>query len=116
MQIFKHGLRSYRELPVRLAEFGKVHRYEPSGALHGLMRVRAFTQDDGHIFVTEEQITAESVAITQLILDIYRDFGFDEVAIKFSDRPAKRVGSDDIWDRAEARCRRPRGRPASSTR
>jgi threonyl-tRNA synthetase len=101
VQIFKHGLRSYRELPVRLAEFGKVHRYEPSGALHGLMRVRAFTQDDGHVFITEEQITAESVAITQLILDIYRDFGFDEVAIKFSDRPAKRIGSDDIWDRAE---------------
>ncbi len=102
VQIFKHGLRSYRELPVRLAEFGKVHRYEPSGALHGLMRVRAFTQDDGHVFITEEQITAESVAITQLILDIYRDFGFDEVAIKFSDRPAKRIGSDDIWDRAES--------------
>jgi threonyl-tRNA synthetase len=101
VQIFKHGLRSYRELPVRLAEFGKVHRYEPSGALHGLMRVRAFTQDDGHVFITEEQITAESVAITQLILDIYQDFGFDEVAIKFSDRPAKRIGSDDIWDRAE---------------
>jgi threonyl-tRNA synthetase len=101
VQIFKHGLRSYRELPVRLAEFGKVHRYEPSGALHGLMRVRAFTQDDGHVFITEEQITAESVAITKLILDIYRDFGFDEVAIKFSDRPAKRIGSDDIWDRAE---------------
>jgi threonyl-tRNA synthetase len=102
VQIFKHGLRSYRELPVRLAEFGKVHRYEPSGALHGLMRVRAFTQDDGHCFITEEQITAESVAITRLILDIYRDFGFEDVAIKFADRPPKRVGSDDIWDRAEA--------------
>jgi threonyl-tRNA synthetase len=102
VQIFKHGLRSYRELPVRLAEFGKVHRYEPSGALHGLMRVRAFTQDDGHCFITEEQITSECVAITKLILDIYRDFGFDEVAIKFADRPPKRVGSDDIWDRAEA--------------
>jgi threonyl-tRNA synthetase len=102
VQIFKHGLRSYRELPVRLAEFGKVHRYEPSGALHGLMRVRAFTQDDGHVFITEEQITAESVAITKLILDIYRDFGFEEVAIKYADRPPKRVGSDDIWDRAEA--------------
>src|SRR5215472_4136549 len=82
VQIFKHGLRSYRELPVRLAEFGKVHRYEPSGALHGLMRVRAFTQDDGHCFITEEQITDESVAITKLILDIYRAFGFEEVAIK----------------------------------
>jgi threonyl-tRNA synthetase len=102
VQIFKHGLRSYRELPVRLAEFGKVHRYEPSGALHGLMRVRAFTQDDGHCFVTEEQISDESVAITKLILDIYRDFGFSEVAIKFADRPQKRVGSDEIWDRAEA--------------
>jgi len=105
VQIFKHGLRSYRELPVRLAEFGKVHRYEPSGALHGLMRVRAFTQDDGHAFVTEEQITAECVAITQLILDIYRDFGFEEVAIKYADRPAKRVGDDAIWDRAEAALR-----------
>jgi len=101
VQIFKQGLRSYRELPVRFAEFGKVHRYEPSGALHGLMRVRAFTQDDGHAFVTEEQITSECVAITQLILDIYRDFGFDDVRIKFADRPAKRVGSDEIWDHAE---------------
>jgi threonyl-tRNA synthetase len=102
VQIFKHGLRSYRELPVRLAEFGKVHRYEPSGALHGLMRVRAFTQDDGHVFVTEDQITSEAVAITRLILDIYRDFGFEEVAIKFADRPPRRVGEDAIWDRAEA--------------
>ncbi len=101
VQIFKHGLRSYRELPVRFAEFGKVHRYEPSGALHGLMRVRAFTQDDGHVFVTEDQITAESVAITRLILDIYRDFGFEDVRIKFADRPPKRVGSDEVWDRAE---------------
>ncbi len=102
VQIFKHGLRSYRELPVRLAEFGKVHRYEPSGALHGLMRVRAFTKDDAHVFVTEEQITEESVAITKLILDIYRDFGFEDVHIKFADRPPKRVGADEIWDRAEA--------------
>jgi threonyl-tRNA synthetase len=101
VQIFKHGLRSYRELPVRLSEFGKVHRYEPSGALHGLMRVRAFTQDDGHVFITEEQITAECVAITKLILDIYRDFGFENVRIKFADRPPKRVGSDEIWDKAE---------------
>jgi threonyl-tRNA synthetase len=101
VQIFKHGLRSYRELPVRLAEFGKVHRYEPSGALHGLMRVRAFTQDDGHVFVTEDQITSECVAITRLILDIYRDFGFEEVMIKYADRPTRRVGSDAIWDRAE---------------
>jgi threonyl-tRNA synthetase len=98
IQVFKHGLRSYRELPLRLAEFGKVHRYEPSGALHGLMRVRAFTQDDAHIFCTNEQITAEAVKVTELILSIYRDFGFNDVRIKFSDRPAKRVGSDAVWD------------------
>jgi len=102
VQIFKHGLRSYRELPVRFAEFGKVHRYEPSGALHGLMRVRAFTQDDGHVFVTADQITSECVAITKLILDIYRDFGFEEVTIKYADRPEKRIGDDAIWDRMEA--------------
>ena len=101
VQIFKHGLKSYRDLPVRLAEFGKVHRYEPSGALHGLMRVRAFTQDDAHLFVTEDQITEESVGVTKLLLDIYRDFGFEDVQIKFADRPPKRVGSDDVWDRAE---------------
>jgi threonyl-tRNA synthetase len=101
IQIFKHGLRSYRELPVRLSEFGKVHRYEPSGALHGLMRVRAFTQDDAHIFITEDQITEECVAVTRLILDIYRDFGFEDVRIKFADRPQKRVGADEVWDRAE---------------
>jgi threonyl-tRNA synthetase len=105
VQIFKHGLRSYRELPVRYCEFGKVHRYEPSGALHGLMRVRAFTQDDGHVFVTENQITEECVAITKLILDIYGDFGFEEVTIKYADRPQKRVGDDAIWDRAEAALR-----------
>jgi threonyl-tRNA synthetase len=102
VQIFKQGIRSYRDLPLRFAEFGKVHRYEPSGALHGLMRVRAFTQDDAHIFITPDQITAESVAVTRLILDIYKDFGFDEVQIKFSDRPAKRVGEDAVWDQAEA--------------
>jgi threonyl-tRNA synthetase len=102
VQIFKQGIRSYRDLPLRFAEFGKVHRYEPSGALHGLMRVRAFTQDDAHIFITPDQITAESVAVTRLILDIYRDFGFDDVKIKFSDRPAKRVGDDAVWDQAEA--------------
>ena len=105
VQVFNQGLKSYRDLPLRLCEFGKVHRYEPSGALHGLMRVRAFTQDDAHIFCTEEQITAESVAVTKLILGIYRDFGFDDIRIKFSDRPAKRVGSDAIWDRAEAALR-----------
>jgi threonyl-tRNA synthetase len=102
VQIFKHGLTSYRDLPIRLAEFGKVHRYEPSGALHGLMRVRAFTQDDAHVFITEDQITQECVAVTKLILDIYRDFGFDDVQIKFADRPPKRVGEDAVWDRAEA--------------
>jgi len=101
VQIFKQGLRSYRELPVRFGEFGKVHRYEPSGALHGLMRVRAFTQDDAHIFVTEAMITDETVRGIRLLLDIYRDFGFDDVQVKFSDRPPKRVGSDDVWDRAE---------------
>jgi threonyl-tRNA synthetase len=105
IQVFKQGLRSYRELPLRLAEFGKVHRYEPSGALHGLMRVRAFTQDDAHIFCTPDQITAESVKVTALILSIYRDFGFEDVRIKFSDRPAKRVGSDEIWDKAEVALR-----------
>jgi threonyl-tRNA synthetase len=105
IQVFKQGLRSYRELPLRFAEFGAVHRYEPSGALHGLMRVRAFTQDDAHIFCTPDQITAESVGVTELILSIYRDFGFDDVRIKFSDRPARRVGSDEIWDKAESALR-----------
>ena len=105
VQVFNQGLRSYRDLPLRFCEFGKVHRYEPSGALHGLMRVRAFTQDDAHVFCTEDQITSESVAITNLILGIYRDFGFDDIRIKFSDRPEKRVGSDAIWDRAEAALR-----------
>ena len=101
VQIFKQGLRSHHDLPIRYAEFGKVHRYEPSGALHGLMRVRAFTQDDAHVFITEQQITDESVKIIRLLLDIYRDFGFDDVRVKFSDRPAKRVGSDEIWTRSE---------------
>ena len=102
IQVFNQGLRSYRELPLRIAEFGKVHRYEPSGALHGLMRVRAFTQDDAHLFCTADQITEESVKVTELILGIYRDFGFTDVRIKFSDRPPKRVGSDAIWDKAES--------------
>ena len=102
IQIFKNGLKSYRDLPYKLAELGKVHRFEPSGALHGLMRVRAFTQDDAHVFVTEEQITAECVAINELILSIYEDFGFGDVRIKYSDRPEKRVGDDAVWDRAEA--------------
>ena len=102
VQIFKHGLKSYRDLPIRMAEFGKVHRYEPSGALHGLMRVRSFTQDDAHIFCTSEQIKEECIRLHRLILDIYKDFGFEDVRIKFSDRPEKRVGSDEIWDAAEA--------------
>ncbi len=101
VQIFRHDLRSYRDLPFRLAEFGKVHRYEPSGALHGLMRVRAFTQDDAHIFCTEEQITTETGAVCELLLKIYRDLGFDDVVIKFADRPEKRLGEDAVWDRAE---------------
>ncbi len=102
VQIFRQGIKSYRELPYRMSEFGKVHRYEPSGALHGLMRLRAFTQDDAHIFCTEEQITQECVTLTNLIIEIYRDFGFDQVRVKFSDRPEKRVGSDAVWDKAEA--------------
>jgi threonyl-tRNA synthetase len=102
VQIFKHGITSYRDLPIRMAEFGKVHRFEPSGALHGLMRVRAFTQDDGHVFLTEDQITEESVAITRLLLDIYKDFGFEDVRVKFADRPPKRVGDDAVWDKAES--------------
>lgn len=101
VQVFKHELRSYRELPMRISEFGKVHRYEPSGALHGLMRVRAFTQDDAHVFCTEQQITAESKAICELVLGIYRDFGFDDIRIKYADRPDNRVGSDEVWDAAE---------------
>jgi len=102
VQLFRNDLRSYRDLPLRLAEFGKVHRYEPSGALHGLMRVRAFTQDDAHIFCTEDQITAETGAVCDLLLGIYRDFGFEEIVIKFADRPERRVGDDGVWDRAEA--------------
>ncbi|MDZ7643183.1 MAG: threonine--tRNA ligase [Woeseiaceae bacterium] len=101
VQVFKQGITSYRELPYRLAEFGKVHRYEPSGALHGMLRVRAFTQDDAHIFCTTDQITSESIAVCELILGIYRDFGFDDVIIKFADRPPVRVGDDAVWDEAE---------------
>jgi threonyl-tRNA synthetase len=102
VQLFKQGITSYRELPMRLAEFGKVHRYEPSGALHGMLRVRAFTQDDAHIFCTPEQITGETIAVCDLILRIYGDLGFDDVQIKFADRPAVRVGADAVWDAAEA--------------
>ena len=101
VQVYKQGLKSYRDLPLRVAEFGKVHRYEPSGALHGLMRVRAFTQDDAHIFCTEDQITEESNKVCDLVLSIYKDFGFEDVSIKFSDRPEQRVGSDEIWDKSE---------------
>jgi threonyl-tRNA synthetase len=102
VQIFKNGLRSYRELPVKIAEFGKVHRFEPSGALHGLMRVRAFTQDDAHVFISESQIAEEALKMNDLILSIYDDFGFSDVRIKFSDRPEKRIGEDAVWDKAEA--------------
>ncbi|MDS1135057.1 threonine--tRNA ligase [Nitratireductor indicus] len=101
VQIFKHGLKSYRDLPIRLAEFGNVHRYEPSGALHGLMRVRGFTQDDAHIFCMEEQLAAECLKINDLILSTYADFGFEEITVFFSTRPEKRVGSDALWDHAE---------------
>ena len=102
VQIFKNGLKSYRDLPLRIAEFGKVHRFEPSGALHGLLRVRAFTQDDAHIFITESQIAEEVLKVNDQILAIYSDFGFDDVRIKFSDRPDKRIGDDAVWDKAEA--------------
>jgi threonyl-tRNA synthetase len=101
VQIFKNGLKSYRDLPLKIAEFGKVHRFEPSGALHGLMRVRAFTQDDAHVFITEEQIADEVLAMNDVILAIYEDFGFPDVRIKFSDRPEKRIGDDAVWDKAE---------------
>ncbi len=102
IQIFNRGLKSYRDLPLKLSEFGKVHRYEPSGALHGLLRVRAFTQDDAHIFCTEDQITEECLSVTKLILEIYKDLGFENVLLQFSDRPKKRVGDDKIWDKAES--------------
>jgi threonyl-tRNA synthetase len=102
IQIFKNGLKSYRDLPLKIAEFGKVHRFEPSGALHGLLRVRAFTQDDAHVFITEAQIAEESLRINDLILSIYEDFGFSDVTIKFSDRPEQRIGDDVVWDKAES--------------
>ncbi|MGO4389197.1 threonine--tRNA ligase [Microvirga sp. 2YAF29] len=101
VQIFKHGLKSYRDLPLRLAEFGNVHRYEPSGALHGLMRVRGFTQDDAHIFCTEDQLAEECLKINDLILSTYADFGFGDIVVKLSTRPEKRVGTDEMWDHAE---------------
>src|SRR5467141_4074401 len=105
VQIFKNGLKSYRDLPLKIAEFGKVHRFEPSGALHGLLRVRAFTQDDTHIFATESQIAEEALRVNDQILSIYGDFGFDDVRIKFSDRPDKRIGDDAVWDKAESALR-----------
>ncbi len=101
VQIFRQGIKSYRDLPLRMAEFGSCHRYEPSGALHGIMRVRAFTQDDAHIFCTEDQITSETIAFCALLKEIYADFGFTDVRVKFSDRPAKRAGADATWDKAE---------------
>ena len=105
VQIYRQGITSYRDLPLRMAEFGSCHRNEPSGALHGIMRVRAFTQDDAHIFCTEDQINSETVEFCNLLLDIYRDFGFEEVRVKFSDRPEVRAGSDETWDKAEAALR-----------
>jgi threonyl-tRNA synthetase len=105
VQIFNQSLHSYRDLPLRMAEFGSCHRNEPSGALHGIMRVRGFTQDDAHIFCTPEQITAESVAFCGLLMQVYRDFGFDDVRVNFSDRPPVRAGADEVWDRAEAALR-----------
>ena len=101
IQVFNQGLKSYRDLPLRITEFGKVHRYEPSGALHGLLRVRAFTQDDAHIFCSEEQITSECLNVTSLILDIYKDLGFEQIILKYADRPEIRVGDDEVWDKAE---------------
>ncbi|WP_069305797.1 threonine--tRNA ligase [Methylobrevis pamukkalensis] len=115
VQIFKHGLKSYRDLPIRLAEFGAVHRYEPSGAMHGLMRVRGFTQDDAHIFCTEEQMAAECLKINDLILSVYSHFGFDEIMVKLSTRPEKRVGSDALWDHAEEVMTRVLGQIAESS-
>ncbi len=102
IEVFNQGLKSYKDLPLKMSEFGKVHRYEPSGALHGLLRVRAFTQDDAHIFCTEDQITKECLIVTNLILEIYKDLGFENVILKYSDRPEVRVGNDDVWDKAES--------------
>ena len=102
VQVFNQGLKSYRDLPLKMSEFGKVHRYEPSGSLHGLLRVRAFTQDDAHIFCTEDQITEECLTVTNLILEIYKDLGFENIILKYSDRPEVRVGEDHVWDKSEA--------------
>ena len=115
VQIFKHGLKSYRDLPLRLAEFGCVHRYEPSGALHGLMRVRGFTQDDAHIFCTEDQLEAECLKINDLMMSVYKDFGFDEVVVKLATRPDKRVGTDAMWDHAEGILKKVLGKMAADS-
>ena len=101
VQVFKQGLKSYRDLPLRYSEFGACHRNEPSGSLHGIMRVRAFTQDDAHIFCREDQITEESIAFCDLLRSVYKDFGFETIRVKFSDRPEVRAGDDAVWDRAE---------------
>ena len=101
IQVFNQGIKSYKDLPIKMSEFGKVHRYEPSGAVHGMMRVRSFTQDDAHIFCTEDQITDECIEVTNLILEIYKDFGFSNIKINYADRPKKRVGEDNIWDKSE---------------
>ena len=105
VQIYKQGIKSYRDLPLRMSEFGSCHRNEPSGALHGIMRVRAFTQDDAHIFCTEDQITTESIIFCDLLRQIYKDFGFEDIHVKFSDRPEVRAGDDSTWDRAETALR-----------
>ena len=115
VQIYKHGLKSYRDLPMRLAEFGCVHRYEPSGALHGLMRVRGFTQDDAHVFCTEDQLEAECLKINDLMMSVYRDFGFEEVVVKLATRPDKRVGTDAMWDHAEGILRKVLARMAAES-
>ncbi|MXV36680.1 MULTISPECIES: threonine--tRNA ligase [unclassified Saccharibacter] len=106
VQIFRHGLRSYRELPLRMAEFGACHRYEPSGSLHGIMRVRGFTQDDAHIFCTDDQIAEETARFVTMLGEVYKDFGFESFRVKFSDRPETRAGSDEVWDRAEGSLKR----------
>ena len=102
IQIYNQGVKSYRDLPFRMSEFGSCHRYEPSGAMHGIMGVRGFVQDDAHIFCTEEQITEECLSVTNLILEIYKDLGFEDVILKYSDRPDLRVGDDKVWDKSEA--------------
>jgi hypothetical protein len=115
IQIFKQGLKSYRDLPLRFSEYGSCHRNEPSGALHGIMRVRAFTQDDAHIFCTDDQIGSECKDFCDLLMAVYKDFGFTDVKVKLSDRPAVRAGSDEVWDRSEVTLKGRRPRPGSSS-